>query len=33
LIVEYISDSPKEQQRLVIIIDEDILILGKECLH
>tara|TARA_B110000211_G_scaffold116674_1_gene135108 strand:+ start:85 stop:186 length:102 start_codon:yes stop_codon:yes gene_type:complete len=33
LVVEDISDSPKEQKRLVIIIDKDVFILGKECLH
>jgi len=33
LVVEYISDSPKEQKRLMIIIDKDVFILGKEGFH
>jgi hypothetical protein len=33
LVVEDVSDSPKKQQRLVIIIDEDVFILGKEGFH
>jgi hypothetical protein len=33
LVVEDVSDSPKKQQRLVIIIDKDVFILGKEGFH
>jgi len=33
LVVEYISDSPKEQERLMIIIDKDVFVLGKEGFH
>jgi len=33
LVVKNISDSPKEQERLMIIIDKDVFILGKEGFH
>jgi len=33
LVVKNISGSPKEQERLMIIIDKDVFILGKEGFH
>jgi hypothetical protein len=33
LVVEDISDSPKEQEGLMIIIDKNVFILGKEGFH